>query len=130
MVSGTATFLWYWTEEPTRSRSPRASMTISCRRSEQTIPSSCSGYLTEVHTDSACVRTGKNFAKLQFNQKYKKVGFRSDYPSITAILDEYNLPLNRMVRLTCIPRKSQKGEPYYEIMRPNSNLITWQQDKK
>lgn len=69
------------------------------------------------------------FAQLQFNQKYKKVGFRSDYPSITAILDEYNLPLNRMVRLTCIPRKSQKGEPYYEIMRPNSNLSTWQQDK-
>lgn len=70
------------------------------------------------------------FAQLQFNQKYKKVGFRSDYPSITAILDEYNLPLNRMVRLTCIPRKSAKDEPYYEIMRPNSNLNTWQQDKK
>jgi hypothetical protein len=48
----------------------------------------------------------------------------------TAILDEYNLPLNRMVRLTCIPRKSAKGEPYYEIMRPNLNSSTWQQDKK
>lgn len=70
------------------------------------------------------------FAQLQFNQKYKKVGFRSDYPSITAILDEYNLPLNRMVRLTCIPRKSAQGEPYYEIMRPNKNTSTWQQDKK
>lgn len=69
------------------------------------------------------------FTQLQYNQKYKKVGFRSDYPSITAILNEYNLPLNRMVRLTCIPRKSQNGEPYYEIMRPNSNLSTWQQDK-
>lgn len=69
------------------------------------------------------------FALLQFNQKYKKVGFRSDFPSVTAILDEYNLPLNRMVRLTCIPRKSLKGEPYYEIMRPNSILNTWQQDK-
>lgn len=69
------------------------------------------------------------FAQLQFNQKYKKVGFRSDYPSITAILDEYNLPLNRMVRLTCIPRKSQKGEPYYEIMRPNLNSSTWEQNK-
>lgn len=70
------------------------------------------------------------FAQLQFNQKYKKVGFRSDLPSITAILDEYNLPLDRMVRLTCIPRKSAKGEPYYEIMRPNLNSSTWQQDKK
>lgn len=70
------------------------------------------------------------FAQLQFNQEHKKVGFRSDYPSITAILDEYNLPLNRMVRLTCIPRKSAKGEPFYEIMRPNLNSSTWQQDKK
>ena len=69
------------------------------------------------------------FAQLQFNQKYKKVGFRSDYPSVTAILYENDLPLDRMVRLTCIPRKSAKGEPYYEIMRPNSNLSTWQQDK-
>lgn len=69
------------------------------------------------------------FTQLQFNQEHKKVGFRSDLPSITAILDEYNLPLNRMVRLTCIPRKSGKGEPYYEIIRPNLNSITWQ-DKK
>lgn len=70
------------------------------------------------------------FTQLQFNQEHKKVGFRSDRPSVTAILDEYNLPLNRMVRLTCIPRKSQKGEPYYEIMRPNLNSSTWRQDKK
>lgn len=75
-------------------------------------------------------KANTTFAQLQFNQKYKKVGFRSDYPSITAILDEYNLPLNRMVRLTCIPRKSAKGEHYYEIMRPNLNSSTWQQDKK
>ena len=70
------------------------------------------------------------FAQLQFNQKYKKVGFRSEYPSITAILDDYDRHLDRMVRLTCIPRKSTKGEPYYEIMRPNLNSSTWQQDKK
>ena len=70
------------------------------------------------------------FAQLQFNQKYKKIGFRSEYPSVTAILDDYNLPLDRMVRLTCIQRKSAKGEPYYEIMRPNLNSSTWQQDKK
>lgn len=70
------------------------------------------------------------FTQLQFNQKYNKVGFRSDFPSITAILDDYDLPLDRMVRLTCIPRKSAKGEPYYEIMRPNLNSSTWQQDKK
>ena len=75
-------------------------------------------------------KTNTAFTQLQFNQEHKKVGFRSDRPSVTAILDEYNLPLNRMVRLTCIPRKSQKCEPYYEIMRPNLNSRTWLQDKK
>lgn len=70
------------------------------------------------------------FTQLQFNQEHKKVGFRSDLPSVTAILDEYNLPLNRMVRLTCIPRKSGKGEPFYEIIRPKLNSSTWQRDKK
>ena len=65
-------------------------------------------------------KTNTIFTQLQFNQKHKKIGFRSDYPSVTAILDEYNLPLDRMVRLTCIPRKSCKGEQFYEIMKPNS----------
>ena len=75
-------------------------------------------------------KTNTAFTQLQFNQEHKKVGFRSDRPSVTAIMDEYNLPLNRMVRLTCIPRKSAKGEPYYEIIRPNLNSSTWRQDKK
>ena len=70
------------------------------------------------------------FTQIQFNQEYKKIGFRTEFPSVTAILDEYDLPLNRMVRITCIPRKSAKGEPYYEIIRPNLNSSTWQQDKK
>ena len=56
---------------------------------------------------------------LQYNQEHKKIGFRSERPSVTAILDDYNLPLNKMVRLTCIPRKNKNGEPYYEIIRPN-----------
>ena len=94
--------------------------------------------LSDIGTYGFCMRedweelrkANTAYTQLQFNQKYKKVGFRSEYPSITAILDEYNLPLDRMVRLTCIPRKSQKGEPYYEIMRPNLNSSTWRQDKK
>lgn len=59
------------------------------------------------------------FCPLQYNQEHKKIGFRSEHPSVTAILDDYNLPLEKMVRLTCIPRKNKNGEPYYEIIRPN-----------
>lgn len=72
-------------------------------------------------------RTNTNYTQLQFNQKHKKVGFRTDLPSVTGILDDYHLPLDKMVRLSCIPRLSGKGETYYEIIPPKSN--TWQQDK-
>lgn len=71
--------------------------------------------------------TNTNYTQLQFNQEHKKVGFRTDLPSVTGILDDYHLPLDKMVRLSCIPRLSGKGETYYEIIPPN--LSTWQQDK-
>lgn len=58
------------------------------------------------------------FCPLQYNEQYKKIGFRSDHPSVTAILDDYNLPLDRMVRLSVIPRKTGNGETFYEIQRP------------
>lgn len=61
-----------------------------------------------------------DFCQLQYNQEHNKIGFRSERPSVTAILDDYDLPLEKMVRLTCIPRKTKNGEPYYEIIRPNS----------
>lgn len=73
-------------------------------------------------------RTNTNYTQLQFNQEYKKVGFRTDLPSVTGILDDYHLPLDKMVRLSCIPRLSGKGETYYEIIPQKLN--TWQQDKK
>lgn len=68
-------------------------------------------------------RTNTNYTQLQFNQEHKKVGFRTDLPSVTGILDDYHLPLDNMVRLSCIPRLSGKGETYYEIIPPKSK--TW-----
>ena len=73
-------------------------------------------------------RTNTNYTQLQFNQEHKKVGFRTDLPSVTGILDDYHLPLDKMVRLSCIPRLSGKGETYYEVIPPK--LSTWKQDKK
>lgn len=73
-------------------------------------------------------RTNTNYTQLQFSQEHKKVGFRTDLPSVTGILDDYHLPLDKMVCLSCIPRLSGKRETYYEIIPPKLN--TWQQDKK
>ena len=58
------------------------------------------------------------FCPLQYNDEHRKIGFRSDHPSVTAICDSYNLPLNRMVRLSVIPRKTRNGHTFYEIQRP------------
>lgn len=58
------------------------------------------------------------FCQLQYNEEHHKIGFRSDNPSVTAICDNYDLPLNKMVRLSVIPRKTGNGETFYEIQRP------------
>lgn len=60
------------------------------------------------------------FCPLQYNEEHRKIGFRSEQPSVTAICDRYNLPLNRMVRLSVLPKKSYNGVTYYEIQRPKS----------
>jgi len=62
-------------------------------------------------------RANTTFCPLQYNEEHRKIGFRSEHPSVTAICDRYNLPLNRMVRLSVIPRK-MLGGTYYEIQRP------------
>lgn len=60
-------------------------------------------------------------SQLQYNEQHHTIGFRSDKPSVTAILTEYGLPVDRMVRLNVRPRKTTKGETYYEIQ--NSSTI-------
>lgn len=60
------------------------------------------------------------FCPLQYNEEHRKIGFRSEHPSVTAICDRYNLPLNKMVRLSVLPKKLYNGETYYEIQRPNT----------
>lgn len=56
---------------------------------------------------------------LQYNEEHRKIGFRTDNPSATAILDDYGLPIDRMVRLDCVPRVTATGDWFYEIQRPN-----------
>ena len=120
MVSDTATILWYWTEEPTRSRSPRASTTTSLRKNVQNTQSSCSDYLTEVHTDSACVRTGKNFAKptppsLSFNSIRsirRLVSEVTTLPSPPSLMSTTFLSIEWFALLA------------YHASQPKANLIT------
>lgn len=56
-------------------------------------------------------------SQLQYNEKYRTIGFRTDKPSVTYILTEYGLPVDKMVRLNVRPRKTCNGETYYEIQK-------------
>ncbi len=58
------------------------------------------------------------YSQLQYNEEHRKVGFRSERPSVTAILSEYGCPLEGMVRLSVIPRFTRQGDVFYEIQRP------------
>ena len=58
-------------------------------------------------------------SQLQYNEKYHKIGFRSDLPSVTAICDSYFCPMDEKVQLLVIPRQTKYGETFYEIQRPH-----------
>ena len=59
------------------------------------------------------------FTQLQYNAQHKKIGFSTTQPSVSGILGDYNLPLDRKVRLTVFPRKTTNKEVFYEIQRPS-----------
>lgn len=61
------------------------------------------------------------FTELQFNTKHNKIGFRTDQPSVTAILHDYGLPTDACVRLSVFPRHTTTGEVFYEIQRPTQH---------
>lgn len=62
--------------------------------------------------------TNTIFTELQFNEKHKKIGFRTDKPSVTGILSEYGIQAEGMVRLSVLPRKTDNGSTFYEIQKP------------
>lgn len=63
--------------------------------------------------------TATVYSQLQYNEKHHTIGFRSERPSVTAILSEYGCPMDGMVRLSVIPRFTCTGDAFYEIQRPN-----------
>lgn len=64
------------------------------------------------------------FVELQYNTEHGKIGFRTDSPSVMGILASYSLPLDGLVKLTVLPRKTKAGEPFYEIQRPDAHKQT------
>jgi hypothetical protein len=56
---------------------------------------------------------------IQYNDKYRCVGFETLCPSVGQILYSYHLPAKQKVKLSVRICKTNKGKVYYQIERPN-----------
>lgn len=60
---------------------------------------------------------------IQYNDKYKCIGFETLCPSVGAILYRYGLPANRPVKLSVSIRTDGAGKTYYQLDRPDAKHI-------
>ncbi len=63
-------------------------------------------------------------AQIQYNEKYKCVGFETLCPSVGTILYKYGLPANHAVKLSVdINRKLPGGQTIYQFLPPHEQHI-------
>ena len=57
-------------------------------------------------------------ADIQYNEKYKTIGFESLLPSVNRIFHDYGLPFGQKMKLTVTIRQLGNGKIFYNIERP------------
>lgn len=57
-------------------------------------------------------------ADIQYNDKYKTIGFESLCPTVNWIFQQYGLPFRLKMKLTVTVRKLPDGKVFYNIERP------------
>lgn len=57
-------------------------------------------------------------ADIQYNEKYKTIGFESLCPSVNRIFCEYGLPCDLKMKLTVTVHRLGDGKVFYNIERP------------
>lgn len=62
--------------------------------------------------------TETQITNIQYNPKYKCIGFETLCPSVGKILYGYGLPADKPVEMSVAIKKTVKGKYYYEIIRP------------
>lgn len=60
---------------------------------------------------------------IQYNDKYKCIGFESLCPSVGLMLYEHGLPGDSIVKLSVSMHHTSKGLIYYQIEKPNGKYI-------
>ena len=78
------------------------------------IPDNTFGFMVNPHLD----RTTQ-IAELQYNDKYRSIGFESLCPSVNYIIYRYRLPVDTAVKLSETVRHTVTGDIYYQFDRPS-----------
>lgn len=60
---------------------------------------------------------------IQYNDKYKCIGFETLNPSVGKILYDYNLPSDKKVRMSVSVKTTKVNSQYYCICRPNEKFV-------
>lgn len=60
---------------------------------------------------------------IQYNGKYRSIGFETLCPSVGQILYSYHLPATHSVKLSVSVCHTPQGKIYYQIERPNAKHI-------
>lgn len=63
-------------------------------------------------------------ADIQYNSKYKCIGFECLVPTVNRIFFDYGLPHDRRIKLSVRIRHSKIGMTYYVIIPPTNQQIT------
>lgn len=61
--------------------------------------------------------------QIQYNGKYRCIGFETLCPSVGRILYEYGLPAFRQVKLSVEVRETPQGKTYYQLIPPTRKLF-------
>ena len=61
--------------------------------------------------------------QIQYNAKYRCVGFETLCPSVGRIFYEYGLPALRPVKLSVEVMKTPQGKTYYQLTPPTRKLL-------
>lgn len=60
---------------------------------------------------------------IQYNEKYKCIGFETLCPSVGTILYNYGLPAENRVKLSVSVKRNVSGKIYYQFDRPNAKSV-------
>lgn len=60
---------------------------------------------------------------IQYNDKYKCIGFETLCPSVGKILYDYMLPANKFIRLSVDVKKTPQGNIYYQLHKPHEKSV-------